>query len=223
MLEGTQAVKISWLKEKVSQLEDELKGRDKNIQALTSERVDLIEQVQTREVEALSTKELLKEAEFMKDVEVARTVAEVVVKFKELKEFTTLLKKDYHNGYNVKVVEIFYNIWAKYQDLDYTFLGGEFTNLIGEWLEVEKLNAPDPAPSSPPPSPSTEDIMETESVPVGASKPQPAANVDKNVAASNPPHAIEKPVGEVILRVAVKTLINLEEEPVVVADTDLPT
>ena len=114
MLEGTQAVKISWLKEKVSQLEDELKGRDKNIQALTSERVDLIEQVQTREVEALSTKELLKEAKFMKDVEVARTIAEAVVKFKESKEFTALLKKDYHNGYNVGVVEIFYNIWVKY-------------------------------------------------------------------------------------------------------------
>ena len=59
----------------------------------------------------MSARELLNEAEFMRDVEVANAVAEVVVKFKESKEFTTLLKKDYHNGYDVRVVEIFYNIW----------------------------------------------------------------------------------------------------------------
>ena len=73
----------SQLKERVSQLEDELKGCDKKIEALTSKRVDLVEQVQTREAKALSARELLKEAEFMKDVEVATMVAEVVFKFKE--------------------------------------------------------------------------------------------------------------------------------------------
>ena len=50
----------------------------------------------------------------MKDVEVASAIAEAVVKFKESKEFTALLKKDYHNGYDVRVMEIFYNIWVKY-------------------------------------------------------------------------------------------------------------
>ena len=110
MLEGTQAVGISQLKERVSKLDDELKGCDKKIEALTSERVDLIRHVQTREAEVLSARELLKEVEFMRDVEVARAVAEAVVKFKESEEFTTLLKKDYHNDYNVKVMEIFYNI-----------------------------------------------------------------------------------------------------------------
>ena len=35
MLKGTQAVEISRLKERVSQLEDELKGHDKKIEALT--------------------------------------------------------------------------------------------------------------------------------------------------------------------------------------------
>ena len=55
-------------------------------------------------------KESLKEAEFMKDLKVASAVAEAVVKFKESEEFTALLKKDYHNDYNVGVVEIFYNI-----------------------------------------------------------------------------------------------------------------
>ena len=47
MLEGTQAVEISQLKERVSQLEDELKGYEKKIEALTSDRADLIGQVQT--------------------------------------------------------------------------------------------------------------------------------------------------------------------------------
>ena len=45
MLEGTQAVEISRLKERVSQLEDELRGCDQKIEALNSDRADLIEQV----------------------------------------------------------------------------------------------------------------------------------------------------------------------------------
>ena len=102
MLEGTQAVEISWLKEKVGKLEDELKGCDKKIKVLTSEKVDLIVQVHTREAEALSARELLKEIELMRDVEVASAIAEAIVKFKESEEFTTLLKKDYHNGYDVR-------------------------------------------------------------------------------------------------------------------------
>ena len=116
----------------------------------------------------MSAKESLKEAKFMRDIEVASAVTEAVVKFKESEEFIALLKKDYHNGYDVRVVEIFYNIWAKYPNLDDTFLGGEFTNLIGEWLEAKKLNAPDPIPSSLPPSPLAEDITRAESVPTKA-------------------------------------------------------
>ena len=87
-----------------------MRGRDQNIEALASERANLIEQVQTQEVEALSAKESFKEAKFTRDVEVASAVAEAIVKFKVSKEFITLLKKDYHNGYDVGVVEIFYNI-----------------------------------------------------------------------------------------------------------------
>ena len=102
MLEGTQAVEISWLKERVGKLEDELKGRDKKIKVLTSEKVDLIVQVHTQEAEALSARELLKEIELMRDVEVASVIAEAIVKFKESEEFTALLKKDYHNGYDVR-------------------------------------------------------------------------------------------------------------------------
>ena len=115
----------------------------------------------------------------MRDVEVASAVAEAVVKFKESEEFTTLFKKDYHNGYDVRVVEIFYNIWAKYRDLNYTFLGGELTNLIGEWLKAKKLNAPDPTPSCPLPSPSVEVVTRVESVLVEAPEQQHVAKLTR--------------------------------------------
>ena len=82
----------------------------------------------------------------MRDMEVASVVAEAIVKFKKSEEFTAPFKKDYHNGYDVRVIKIFYKTWAKYRYLDYSFLGGELTNLVAEWLEAEKLNAPDPTP-----------------------------------------------------------------------------
>ena len=47
MLEGTHAVKISQLKERISKLEDKLKGHDERIEALTTKRADLIRQVAT--------------------------------------------------------------------------------------------------------------------------------------------------------------------------------
>ena len=104
----------------------------------------------------------------MKDMEVVSAVAEALVKFKELEDFIALLEKDYHNGYDVRVMEIFYNIWAKYQDLDYIFLEGKLTNLISEWFEAEKLNAPNPAPSSLPLGPSAENVTRVDSVPTEA-------------------------------------------------------
>ena len=55
----------------------------------------------------MSARELLKEAEFMSNMEVASTVAEAIVKFKKLEEFTALLKKDYHNGYDAGVWKSF--------------------------------------------------------------------------------------------------------------------
>ena len=133
----------------------------------------------------------------MRDVKVVSAVTEAVVKFKESEEFTPLLQKDYHNDYDVGVVEIFYNIWTKYRDLDYTFLRGELTSLIGEWLETEELNAPNPAPSSPPPIPSTEVATRADSMPAEASELQPMANADKEVATFNPPPTIEEPIGKV--------------------------
>ena len=56
----------------------------------------------------------------------------------------------------------------KYWNIDYTFLRGELTSLIGEWLEVEKLNVLDPTPSSPPLDPSIEVVTRVESVLVEA-------------------------------------------------------
>ena len=114
------------------------------------------------------------------------------------------------------MVEIFYNIWAKYRDLDYTFLRGELNSLIGEWLEAEKLNAPDPAPSSLPPGPSVEVVIRVESVPIEDLEQQPVANADKEATASNRMNIIEVLIGEVPSRVLVKTLIDLEVSPYLV-------
>ena len=44
------------------------------------------------------------------------------------------------------------------------------TDLISEWLEEEKLNAPNVAPLPSPPGPSVETIVETKTVSVGASE-----------------------------------------------------
>ena len=52
---------------------------------------------------------------------------------------------------------------------------------------------------------------------------QPMANAGEEAETSNPPPAIEEPVGEISSRVAVRTLIDLEEEPTAVTDTDLLT
>ena len=77
-------------------------------------------------------------------------------------KFATLLKKDYDVGFDVGVEAIFYNILAHYWDLDYTFLGAELIDLIGEWLEEERLNAPNTTPSSTTPGLSAENAAEAE-------------------------------------------------------------
>ena len=76
---------------------------------------------------------------------------------------------------------IFYNIWAHYRDLDYTFLGGELTDLIGERLEEERLNAPNAAPSSIPSGPPAKNAVEAEAVLVEAFEQQPAVEVDRKL------------------------------------------
>ena len=138
-----------------------------------------------------------------------------MVKFKNSDEFTALLKKDHDIGFHAGVKAIFYNIYAHYWDLDYAFLEGKLTNLIGEWLENEKLNATNTMPPSAPPSPLTGNAAEIEIVAVEASEQLPVVKVDEGTAAPNPPIASEDPVSELSSRdVPVQPLINLEEEPV---------
>ena len=111
---------------------------------------------------------------------------------------------------------IFYNIWAHYWDLDYAFLRGELTDLIGEWLEEERLNAPNVMPSSTRPGPSTENAAEIEIASTEAyERQQLAIEVNEVTAAPNPSIASEDPASELSSRVAtIQQLINLEEEPV---------
>ena len=54
-------------------------------------------------------------------------------------------------------------------------------------------------------------------------KQQQVANANEEVATSNPSPAVGKPAGEVSSGIAVRTLIDLEEEPSAVIDTNLPT
>ena len=101
---------------------------------------------------------------------ISNAVDEALAKFKNSVEFVALLKKDHDARYDAEVEAIFYNIWAHYRDLDYAFLGGELTNLIGEWLEEEKLNAPNVTPSPTTPGPLVENAAETETMLAGVSK-----------------------------------------------------
>ena len=58
---------------------------------------------------------------------------------------------------------------------------------------------------------------------VGASEQQPTANTDEEAITSNPLLTIEELIGEVTSRVASsKILIDIEEKPIAIADTDLP-
>ena len=94
----------------------------------------------------MTAKDFLKEAEFLRGLDIANAIDEALAKFENLYKFTALLKKDHDTGFDAEVEAIFYNIKANYRDLDYAFLGGELTDLIGEWLEEEKLNAPNAMP-----------------------------------------------------------------------------
>ena len=91
-------------------------------------------------------------------------------------------------------------------------LGGELTNLVGEWLEEEKLKAIIIEPSPTPPGPLAENTMEADTASTRASEQQPMV---KETIASNPLLVAEKFTDEVTLKVmGVQLLINLEEEPV---------
>ena len=165
------------------------------------------------EVEAIAAKDFLKEVEVTKGLDITNEIDEALAKFKNSDEFVALLKKDHDAGFDAKVEAIFYNIWAHYQDLDYAILRGELTDLIGEWLKYERLNALKVVPSPIPPSPLTGNVIEIETV--KASKQQPVVEVDKGTATPNPHVSSEDPASEPSSRVAVvQSLINLEEEPV---------
>ena len=108
-----------------------------------------------------------------------------MVKFKSSGEFAAHLKKDHDIRFDARVEAFFYNIWVNYQDLDYAFLGGELTSLIGVWLEDERLNAPDVVPPSAPLGPSTENAAEIEIVPAEISESPFVVEVAVMTAASD--------------------------------------
>ena len=161
----------------------------------------------------MTAKEFLKEAECTRGLDIANVVDEIVAKFKNSDEFTTLLKKDHDAGFDVGLEVIFYNIQAHYRDLDYAFLGGELTDLIDEWLEEERLNAPYTVSSPTPPGLLARNAMETETVPAEAPEQQLVVEVDEEIVAPNPLLVVKDPASELNSRVvALQPLINLKEE-----------
>ena len=110
---------------------------------------------------------------------------------------------------------IFYNIWVHYRDLDYAFFRGKLIDLSGEWLEEERLNAPNVTPPSAPLGPSTGNAAEIEIVSAETSKQSSVVEVDEMTSALDPSITFKDPASKPSLRVmTVQLLINLKEEPV---------
>ena len=55
------------------------------------------------EAEAIAAKDVLKEAELIKGLDIANVIDEALVKFKGSNEFSTLLKKNHDTGFDVGV------------------------------------------------------------------------------------------------------------------------
>ena len=117
--------------DELSKLREELSGRDRRIKALLNDKANLVDEVVNLEAKAWATEEYLREAMLVRDAEFAEAADEAskkaVVKFKDSEEFAALLEEKYEaghdTGYDVGVVDIFYNIWLKHLDIDYKFLG----------------------------------------------------------------------------------------------------
>ena len=62
------------------------------------------------EVEAITSRDSLKEAELSRREDIANVVDETLAKFKSSDEFVALLKKDHDTGFEARVEAIFYNI-----------------------------------------------------------------------------------------------------------------
>ena len=128
-------MEISKLNEEVKRLKGQLRSHDQGIKALMAVRIDLVDQVMSWEAEEITTRDSLKEAELSRGEDIANGVDEALAKFKISDKFVVLLKKHHDTRFDAQIEVIFYNIWTYYQDLDYSFLGGELTDLIGEWIE----------------------------------------------------------------------------------------
>ena len=166
-----------------------------------------------------------------RDTEIVKAAKEAVVKFKDSEKFVALLEKKYEagrdTGYDAEVKDIFYNIWLKYQDIDYRFLGGEFVKLMHQWLENERLGTLNDALPPSTLAPVTEgNIIASEVGPSKVSEQQPPVDVEEGeVVASNPPPTINEPTNEVISGfMGNHDLINLEEEeePSTIVDNNPP-
>ena len=99
--------------------------------------------------------------------------------------------------------------------MNYAFLRAKLTSLIGEWLEEERLKAPEAVLSFTPLGPPIENAADIETVSTEAFEQEPVVELDEETVAPNLPLASEDLASELSSRVTiVKSLINLEEEPI---------
>ena len=116
-----EAAEVSQVKEfareEKDKLEGELRAHQVRLETLASDNVVLTSKVATLEARAWAVEERLAQEEFTRDTYIREAVEEAVAKFKRSDKFTALLKSEhdvgYEVGYDVRVDEIFFNIWRK--------------------------------------------------------------------------------------------------------------
>ena len=110
----------------------------------------VIANVSILEARARAAEERATQEEFIKDASIQEVVEWAVYNFKQSEEFVAIMTTQYDAGYDMRVEDIFFNIWRKRRDVDYRLLGGELTNLMARWIDEEREGILD---TRPPPSP----------------------------------------------------------------------
>ena len=83
----------------------------------------VIANVSILEARARAAEERATQEEFIKDASIQEVVEWAVYNFKQSEEFVAIMTTQYDAGYDMRVEDIFFNIWRKRRDVDYRLLG----------------------------------------------------------------------------------------------------
>ena len=137
----------------------------------------------------------------------------------------------YDPGYDMRVEEIFFNIWKKRWHVDYRFLGRELRRLMQRWIDEEREGIFDTRPLPSPQYPKVEVDSEVMEVTPPAEVPEqaPSAEDEEEEIASNPPPTEDEVTPNTpnkvtsVLPDEAAPIILEEDEHVVDATNDAPT